>query len=275
MTVTDETAVPLRHADRFFIGGDWVDPSSDATIDVIDSATEEVFFRSPRPRRPTSTAPSPRPARAFDDGPWPRMTHAERAEYLRVSPPACGERAEDIGQIWPRESGALHASPRTVRPGSPAPFDYYAGLADTFPFEERAQPPQGDVRPAGARAGRRRRRDHPVERPDRPDHLQVGAGPAGRLHGGAQVLARGARRGLRGGRDRRGASACRPACSTSSPPTARSPSCWSATRVSTRSPSPARPRPGAGSPRSAASGSPAAPWSSAASPPPSSSTTST
>ena len=28
-----------------YIGGEWVRPSSDATIDVIDSGTEELFLR--------------------------------------------------------------------------------------------------------------------------------------------------------------------------------------------------------------------------------------
>jgi acyl-CoA reductase-like NAD-dependent aldehyde dehydrogenase len=36
---------PLRHPDRFFIGGQWVEPSSALTIDVIDSHSEELFFR--------------------------------------------------------------------------------------------------------------------------------------------------------------------------------------------------------------------------------------
>jgi acyl-CoA reductase-like NAD-dependent aldehyde dehydrogenase len=31
--------------DRLLIGGEWLKPSSDATIDVIDSDTEEVFFQ--------------------------------------------------------------------------------------------------------------------------------------------------------------------------------------------------------------------------------------
>ena len=35
---------PVRHADRFFIGGQWAAPSSKARIDVRDSATEEVFL---------------------------------------------------------------------------------------------------------------------------------------------------------------------------------------------------------------------------------------
>ena len=41
-------AVPIGHADRFFIGGEWVAPSSDATIDVIDPATEELVLHGRR-----------------------------------------------------------------------------------------------------------------------------------------------------------------------------------------------------------------------------------
>ena len=45
MTVTNDIVVPLQHADRFFINGGWVAPSSDATIDVIDSSTEQIYFK--------------------------------------------------------------------------------------------------------------------------------------------------------------------------------------------------------------------------------------
>src|ERR1700733_9932064 len=44
MSLTEQPAVQLRHLDRFFIGGEWVAPSSEATITVPDSATEERFF---------------------------------------------------------------------------------------------------------------------------------------------------------------------------------------------------------------------------------------
>ena len=44
MSLTEQPAVQLRHLDRFFIGGEWVTPSSEATITVTDSATEERFF---------------------------------------------------------------------------------------------------------------------------------------------------------------------------------------------------------------------------------------
>ncbi len=52
MTVARATTAPVRHADRFFIGGEWVQPASDATIDVIDSGSEELYYcRSPWHRR--------------------------------------------------------------------------------------------------------------------------------------------------------------------------------------------------------------------------------
>ncbi len=47
MSVTTEPVVPLSNTDRFFIGGDWVKPSSDAVFNVIDSATEQTYFQVP------------------------------------------------------------------------------------------------------------------------------------------------------------------------------------------------------------------------------------
>src|SRR3546814_8848069 len=34
----------IKHADKFFIGGEWVSPSPSSKIDVINPATEEVFL---------------------------------------------------------------------------------------------------------------------------------------------------------------------------------------------------------------------------------------
>ena len=63
MSLASQTSAPIQHADRFFIGGEWVKPSSDAMIDVIDSGTEELFFSVAEARRPTCRGPSRRPGR--------------------------------------------------------------------------------------------------------------------------------------------------------------------------------------------------------------------
>jgi len=45
MTISaSDVSVPIRHTDRFFIGGEWVAPSSDSTITVIDSHTEQAYL---------------------------------------------------------------------------------------------------------------------------------------------------------------------------------------------------------------------------------------
>src|SRR6516165_10966272 len=143
MSLTQRPAVQLRHLDRFFIDGEWVVPSSDATITVTDSATEEHFF-SVAEARPADIALAVEAARrAFDAGPWPRMSYAERAEYLRAIAAALRRRGDDVGEIWPRESGVLHGIAKNAAAGAARKFEYYASLADTFPFEEEARPTAG------------------------------------------------------------------------------------------------------------------------------------
>src|SRR5689334_5129058 len=93
---TTSTPAPVRHPDRLYIGGEWVEPSSDARIDVIDSGTEELYYQVAE-AQPVDVARAVAAARtAFDDGPWPTLTHAERAEYLRAFGPAIDARAEAL-----------------------------------------------------------------------------------------------------------------------------------------------------------------------------------
>ena len=142
MTI-EKTAVPIRHDDKFFIGGQWVEPSSSDVIEVIDSSTEEKYFSVPE-ARPADMARAVDAAReAFDRGPWPRLSHAERAGYLRQIGEGLRGKSAEAGQIWPRESGALFAIAQYTAGGMAGVFDFYAGLADTFPFEEQRQPTMG------------------------------------------------------------------------------------------------------------------------------------
>ena len=60
--------------------------------------------------------------------------------YLRASGAGLAGRADAVAQIWPRESGVLHKMARAAGDRAAVPFDFYAGLADTFEWEEEAQP---------------------------------------------------------------------------------------------------------------------------------------
>jgi aldehyde dehydrogenase (NAD+) len=142
MTATAPTA-PLRQPDRFYIGGEWVEPSSDATIEVIDSGTEQLFFRIAEAQAADIDRAVAAARSAFDEGPWPSLTHAERAEYLRALGSKLQERADILAQLWPRESGTIHSIAKYAAMTMQKDLDAYAALADTFTFEEPATPSQG------------------------------------------------------------------------------------------------------------------------------------
>ena len=182
-----QATAPIRHTDRFYIGGQWVAPSSDATISVIDSDTEQLYFTVPEAQAADISRAVEAAREAFDNGPWPWLTHEQRAEYLRAIGAELKKRSEDIGQIWPRESGVLHAVARYGGIGAQRDLQRVRRPGGHVPVRGARQAVGRPVRPARPRAGRRRRRDHPVERPHGPDQQQGRARAAGRLHRGPQV----------------------------------------------------------------------------------------
>src|ERR1700753_2782811 len=100
-----QAAPPISPPDRFSIGGQWVAPSSDATIKVIDSDTEQVYFSVAEAQAADIDRAVSAARDAFDNGPWTGLTHQQRAEYLRAIGAELNKRSAELGQIWPRESG--------------------------------------------------------------------------------------------------------------------------------------------------------------------------
>jgi acyl-CoA reductase-like NAD-dependent aldehyde dehydrogenase len=135
--------VRLRHLDRFFVGGDWVVPSTGSAITVTDSATEERFLTVAEAQAPDIDAAVTAAQEAFETGPWPRISHAERAKYLRAMATAMRGRGDEVGDLWPRESGVLHTVAAHAAERAALTFESYASLADTYAFEEEARPTNG------------------------------------------------------------------------------------------------------------------------------------
>jgi aldehyde dehydrogenase (NAD+) len=141
--MTKTTSAPVRNTDRFYIGGEWVKPASEAMIDVIDSGTEELYFSVAEAQADDISRAVAAARQAFDEGPWPSMTHAERAGYLRALGAKLQTLGDDLSQVWPRESGVLFSIAQHSGLMAASTFETYAALADTFPFEEPAQPSGG------------------------------------------------------------------------------------------------------------------------------------
>ena len=135
MTTAYDTTTILRHPDRLFIDGEWVQPSTSERISVRDSATEEIFLTVAEAKEADMSRAIASARNAFDDGSWPRLGHEERADYLRAIADGLRQRSSDIGQLWPRESGVVYSVAQHAAGEQARVFDYYAGLAGTFAFE--------------------------------------------------------------------------------------------------------------------------------------------
>lgn len=137
MTITSSRRSPVKNPDGFFIGGEWVRPSSSSLIEVIDSASEEVFLKVAEARATDIERAVSAARGAFDTGPWPRLSPHERAQYLERIAAGLEERADDLADSWTQESGVLRSMSQHTAKGLAATFRFYAGLADTFTWEER------------------------------------------------------------------------------------------------------------------------------------------
>lgn len=143
MTLGSGIRVPLKHLDRFFVDGRWVAPSTGSMIDVIEPATEQLYYRVAEAQASDVDRAVDAAATAFHEGPWPRLSHAERAGHLCALAEGLRRRVGDASEIWPRESGVLHTAAQASLGAIPKIYEYYAGLAETFDWTERAESAMG------------------------------------------------------------------------------------------------------------------------------------
>jgi acyl-CoA reductase-like NAD-dependent aldehyde dehydrogenase len=129
-------ASPLQNPGLLYIDGQWVAPATDARIEVIAPATEEVFMRVAAAGEADVNRAVEAARQAFDGGPWPRMSHAQRAQYLSAIADELARRAPDVALIWPNEMGVLHSMAQAYAGGVGGTYKFYASLAGKFQFEE-------------------------------------------------------------------------------------------------------------------------------------------
>lgn len=126
----------IDNADKLFINGRWTDPLASTRIRVINPATEELFTEVAEAQEGDVARAVAATRAAFDDGPWPRLTHQERAEYIRSVGQFLQEQTPAIARSWASEMGIVLPAAEGVAGWSATVYGYYAGLADSFAFEE-------------------------------------------------------------------------------------------------------------------------------------------
>ncbi len=127
----------MRVHDRFYIGGQWVEPAGTATIEVISPHTEEVIGRVPD-GTPADMDRAVAAARdAFDNGPWPRMTPADRSDAVAKLAELYAARLGDFAELITQEMGSPITFSRLAQAPQPQMMlSYFAELGKTFAWED-------------------------------------------------------------------------------------------------------------------------------------------
>ncbi|MCW2689830.1 MAG: Aldehyde Dehydrogenase, partial [Mycobacterium sp.] len=138
MTSRTTTDSPLLHPREIFVNGRWVAPLQNNVIEVVDSNDEQVYLSvAAAGKEDVGRAVSAARA-AFDEGVWPRMTHAQRADYVRLLADALRSRSAILADVWPRESGVLYSFSAGTGDFYADVLNFYADLAADFAWEEPA-----------------------------------------------------------------------------------------------------------------------------------------
>jgi acyl-CoA reductase-like NAD-dependent aldehyde dehydrogenase/thiamine pyrophosphate-dependent acetolactate synthase large subunit-like protein len=147
MSMLAKIARAPKAPDKFFIGGKWVEPLSNRKLDVISPVTEERILSYPEASQADMDRAVAAAREAFDNGPWPRMAPSERARYLRRIAEHLAERLDDIAYSWTLQVGAPIMLTKKLVGQNPTLFNYYADLAETYPFvDERKRDDGGAVK---------------------------------------------------------------------------------------------------------------------------------
>lgn len=120
---------------RLYINGEWVAPAEGGTLPVIDPAIEEVFHHIPAATAPDAEAAVAAAREAFDNGPWPRMTGAERAKYLRAIAQGIRDRLPELAHMETRDNGKPLPESEWDLSDAAGCFDFYADLAEELDGE--------------------------------------------------------------------------------------------------------------------------------------------
>ncbi len=121
--------------DKFFIGGQWVAPSSKDGIDVHNAGTGEVMGSVPAGGEKDINA-AVAAARAALEG-WSQTPVEKRAEFLEKISAGLKARAEELAKLIAQEVGMPIKLAGRIQAGLPiANFANYAKLVRSFKFEE-------------------------------------------------------------------------------------------------------------------------------------------
>jgi aldehyde dehydrogenase (NAD+) len=139
-----EGRVSIRHPQKFYVGGRWVEPTSDKRLELVSPVTETRTGSVAEAVETDVDSAVAAARKAFDDGPWPRLSPAERGAYLSRLTEKLKERAEELAHAWTGEVGTLFSMTRGATLWAIGLMDFQAQQAGQHGWEEEFASSQGE-----------------------------------------------------------------------------------------------------------------------------------
>ena len=129
---------PVRNVRQLFIGGEWVDPSTWATVEVVEAHTEDLFGVVPDAGPADVDRAVARARAVFDTTAWPRLDVAERIAAVDRLIVELELRSDELASTITSENGSPIGFSRLGQVA--APLDIMRSMVDLAtrtPWEER------------------------------------------------------------------------------------------------------------------------------------------
>ena len=141
----DGRIVKVRSYEQLFVGGRWQDATG-GRIDVISPHTEEVIAHAAAGSAQDVDMAVRMARSAFDDGPWPRLSHAERIAAVEELAAVYSTHIDDMADLITAEMGSPASFSRLGQAAGAATLMRLAAQsARTFPWAERSNGLLGEV----------------------------------------------------------------------------------------------------------------------------------
>jgi acyl-CoA reductase-like NAD-dependent aldehyde dehydrogenase len=138
--------VKIPSYDRIFVGGHWRDATGGDRIDVVSPHTQDVIAHAAAGSGHDVDAAVLAARAAFDNGPWPRLTHAERIAAVEKFAGVYSSHIDDMADLITAEMGSPTSFSRLGQAaGAASMIHLTAQVARTFPWAERRNGVLGEV----------------------------------------------------------------------------------------------------------------------------------
>ncbi|TRX57849.1 aldehyde dehydrogenase family protein [Thalassomonas sp. M1454] len=114
---------------KHFINGQWTTPATTNTFATINPATEEVIAQIPAGNSDDINLAVEAARDAFDNGPWPKLSGAERAVYLQKMADIINRRLTELSKLEVLDNGKPYPEAEWDIEDTAGCFEYYANLA--------------------------------------------------------------------------------------------------------------------------------------------------